>query len=233
MFCRLNEVRRNVCVIRIFPLQSYNVFILSTLSQKQNSKNIRHSDANINVSSNFMRATHQILAVVVMLFALACNKGLSKKTEVQRIVVAKGICYECPIQAIDISKSLSMNYMKISAHGGGAFFYKSRIDSLQWIKLVEYISKLNWKAATNCSCNVNEPAVELVIFYDSINSKSVVGQICCLPDSIMKFTSWVLTIPEHVKLEMTEGPIKIPTTANRLPPVVPIREDFKFTEPEH
>jgi hypothetical protein len=169
--------------------------IFNTLAESQNSKNIRHSDANTNVSGHawatlptltgnarnelkIMIRNILIISLTILMFA-SCNSDNTiekRKNEITKVCFATGGCYgTCPFLAIEIDSSLNYKFY------GGEYadttgYFTGKVSQGFWDTLNIKFESINYKQLdTSYEHSIDDLSTETVLYFDK-QRKHIHGQ---------------------------------------------------------
>jgi hypothetical protein len=156
-----------------------------------------------------------VLLSILILFACKSENKNEKDTKIDRIVLATGGCNgRCTYQALDINKSLKVNYF------GGEFSklegdYHLTIKQLIWDTICE---KLNQMEIMECdsvySRSLDDQTIELII-YSGNNMKRIRGQEFSFPDELRILFYEIIDLTKTMDLKKSKKSHQFPTSCQK------------------
>lgn len=156
-----------------------------------------------------------IIISILTLFACKSENKSEKNTKIDRIVLATGGCNgQCTYQALDINKSLEVNYF------GGDFSkfegdYHSAIKQLTWDTICE---KLNQMEIMNCDSDytrsLDDQSIELIL-YSGKKMKRIRGQEFSFPDELRILFYEIIQLTKSMDFKKSKKAHQFPTSCQK------------------
>ena len=176
-----------------------------------------------------MRTKIVIVSVIILAITLGCNSNRGRKlvrqNEIIKIIFATGFCSagECPSQAIEIDRSLSVKYYGIG-NTNKVGFYTGKVSETFWDLLNIKIEESQFKTIDSISYNhPDNMPTEVFIYYGNNEVKHIYGFLSGLPHDLNIAYSWLISSIQKMDLNQTKDSIYFLTKVQKPIPPLPIR----------